>query len=256
MDEWTEDKLKSSVHSTVIDTAFDNIIISKEKFKSKKRKHFDSPWYSFTSLFNNQNRILSYQYTPYDETILIDTDYIIMNDNLDSIWGNSEPLLMNRKALNLHCKPFGSIEEKRLSQYGIPMYWATLVYFQKTEYTKIFFDLLDYIRKEYNFFQFLYGFNGNYFRNDFVFSIAAHMLNGFYKDGVRSFPEDYILTEHQKDSIAKIKKHNEIIFLANHIKEPWKNTLVNIKEMNVHIMNKKDFISKSEQFIDLCMEMI
>jgi len=134
------------------------------------------------------------------------------------------------------------------------MYWATIVYFKKSPFSKTFFDLVDYIRDEYNFFQFLYGFKEGFYRNDFSFSIAAHIMNGYITKGIKSFPESSILTSYQKDTIAEIKDSREIIFASSNVENPWKTTLVNIKDMNVHIMNKRELLRISEQFIKSCME--
>jgi hypothetical protein len=254
LDEQTERWLKKTIPSDVLSTAFDKIIISQEKFPTQIRKHSDSPWTTFDAEFNNHNRVLSYQYTPYEETILIDVDYIIMNNYLDSVWNNKSSVLINKNAVDLKSKQFGSTQEKRLSEYGIPMYWATIVYFKKDEFSKMFFDLVDYIREEYNYFQFIYGFKKGIYRNDFTFSIAAHILSGHIKDNFMSFDEDTIITAYQEDTIAKMKDSKEIIFFSHDPNKPWVNTLVNCKNMNVHIMNKMELIRISDDFIKSCME--
>jgi len=255
MNENAKKWMYNSVSEKVIRTAFDNIIIAKEKFISKKRTHFDSPWHTFKSDFDNQNRVLSYQYSPYNETILIDSDYILMNNDFDNIWGCNEDILMNHKTVDLQNNEF-ELKDKRISNHGIPMCWATAVYFKKSLLAKSFFELVDYIREEYNFFQFLYGFKYGIYRNDFVFSIALHILNGFTTQGIKSLPQDTMVSSYQKDKIAKIINTNEIIFHSYHPKEPWKITLVNAKGFNVHIMNKKELLKNSDKFIKLCMEKI
>jgi len=254
MDEGTKKWLNTTVPKDIIKTAFDKIIISKDKYPAGRRKHFDSPWLNFKAEFNNQNRVQSYQYSPYDETILLDTDFIVMNDDFDSIWGNYEDLLMNKRAVDLQGKPFGAIDDRRLSPHGIPLYWATVVYFKKSKFSKSFFDLIDYIREEYNFFQFLYGFKEGFYRNDFSFSIAAHAFNGYYNKGIKSLPQDYILTSYQQDGIAEILDSKEIIFMSHDVEEPWKSILVNIKDMNVHVMNKRELLRISQQFMASCLE--
>jgi hypothetical protein len=254
MDEGTKKWIESSVSENVLKIAFDNIVLPKEKFRSGKRRHYDSPWITFKAEFNNQNRVMAYKYSPYDETIMIDSDYIVMNDNFDGIWGSKEDVMMNNKAVDLQGNRFGSITDRRLSRHGIPMYWATVVYFKKSKYSEIFFNLVDYVREEYNFFQFLYEFSEGFYRNDFSFSIAAHILNGYIKNGMPSLPETPLLASYQKDAIAGIKTANEIIFLAHKPNESWKSTLVNIKDMNVHIMNKRELLRISDEYIDLCME--
>lgn len=250
----TREKMKRQFKKDVLETAFDDIILAKEKYSAGKRKHHDSPWTTFKAPFDNKNRVHSYQYSPYDETILLDTDYIIMNDSFDSVWGCKHDFLMNKKAVDLKHRKFGTILEQRISKYGIPMYWATLVYFKKCEFAEAFFNLVDYIREEHNFFQFLYEFPLGFYRNDFSFSIASHILNGYMRDGIVSFPEDTILTSYQKDGIADVINRNEILFLSHSPKEEWRNTIVNIKNMNVHIMNKKELQRVGNKYISFCME--
>ena len=176
-----------------------------------------------------------------------------MNDNFDYVWGSAEDVLMNKDVIDLKSEPFGNIEDQRLSAHGIPMYWATIVYFKKNKFAETFFNLVDYVRDEYNFFQFLYGFKAGFYRNDFSFSVAAHIISG-YRSGVKSFPESKIITSYQKDTIAELLDSREIVFLSHNVDEPWKNTLVNLKDMNVHIMNKRELLRVGDKFIESCME--
>jgi hypothetical protein len=254
LDEGTKRWLNSSISKKILNAAFDKIIISKEKFHSGKRKHYDSPWVTFKSEFNNQNRVLAYEYSPYYETILIDVDYLVMSNSFDEVWKTREELLINHKVIDLQNHSLTSLKNKRLSTYGIPLYWATIVYFKKTPFTKTFFELVNYIREEYNFFQFLYGFTKGFYRNDFSFSIAAHILNGYKTDGILSFPEDEILFSFQKDGIAEVLDSKEIIFLSHDPEKEWENTLVKVKDVNVHIMNKRELLRVSDKFIKSCME--
>jgi len=254
MDERIEKNLKSLFSSSVIDKAFDDIIISKQEFKVAKRLHYDTPWDSFTADFNNNSRFLSYECSPYNESILLDTDYIVMNDSFDNVWSSKEDLLINKKVTDLKGKPFPNIKDQRLSDHGIPLYWATIVYFRKSPSAETFFNLVDYIRENYNFFQFLYEFPPSFYRNDFSFSIAVHIMNGYIKNGIKPLIEDTIIASYQKDAIAEIIDSREIIFLSHNVKEEWKNTLVNIKDTNVHIMNKRELLRISDRFIESCLE--
>ena len=254
LDKKSKNQLQKSHSKEIITKAFDNIIVTTKQFQTIKRRHFNTPWENFTTPFNNKHRILAYNHSPYKETILLDTDVIVMNDELDNIWGCNENILMNRKAIDLQGKQFGSIEDQRLSVNGIPMYWATQVYFKKGKFSKTFFDLVNYIKEEYNYCRFLYEFPDGYYRNDYVFSIAAHVMNGYINGNQRSFPIDTILTSYQEDNIAHVKDSKEIIFLSTNMDEKWKTVLVNIKDMNVHVMNKMELTRISQEFIKSCME--
>lgn len=251
-----EKKLNSLTPKSAVSKAFDNIIIIDDQFQVSRRLHFDTPWHNFHATFNNQSRFLSYKHSPYDETILLDVDYIVMNDMFDDIWNNGEEILINRNIIDLKSNPFSHIDDKRVSQHGIPLYWATVVYFRKSPFAETFFDLIDYIRENYNFYKFLYGFKTSVYRNDIAFSIAAHILNGYIKTGIKPLFEDKIMASYQKDTIAEVMDSREFIFLSHNVEEPWKNTLVNIKDMNVHIMNKLELLRISDKFIESCLEKI
>lgn len=253
LDKKTKEQLLKKYSEDIVNVAFDNIIVTNKSYQTSNRKHSDTPWDSFFSEFNNKHRILTYLHSPYKETILIDTDFIVMNNEFDLIWGCSEDFLMNRNAVDLQGKKLDD-SDLYISQTGIPLYWATLVYFKKCEFSKAFFDLVSYIKEEYNYFRFLYGFPEGFYRNDFAFSIAAHIMNGYEYGGQKPFPNDTIITSYQEDSIAHIKDSKEIIFLSTNMNEKWKSVLVNTKGMNVHVMNKIDFIKRSKDFIEYCME--
>jgi len=243
------------IHSEdIINTAFDNIIVTTKSYQTPIRDHFSSPWYKFQSKFNNKHRINAYINSPYKETILMDVDYIVMNDEIDHVWGCNEDLLINRNAVDLQGNKFGSIQEERLGINGIPMYWATLVYFKKGGFSKAFFNLVNYIKEEYNYFRFLYGFEGTYYRNDFAFSIAAHIMNGFGYGSQKSFPNDTIVTSYQEDEIAELKNSNEWILISTDMNEKWKSVLVNSDNMNIHFMNKLELFKISDDFIKSCLE--
>jgi hypothetical protein len=252
-----KDSIKNmkDIHSEdVINSAFDRIIVTEKQHQPPIREHSNSPWYKFKCKFNNKHRIHAYTQSPYEETILMDVDYIVMNDELDNVWGCNEDLLMNRKAIDLQGNDFGSIDEKRLEINGIPMYWATLVYFKKSDFSKTFFDLVNYIKEEYSYFRFLYGFGGSYYRNDFSFSIAAHIINGFEYGGQKSFPSDTIVTSYQEDEIADFKDSKELILISTNMDEKWKSVLVNSDNTSIHFMNKVELFRISEDFIKSCME--
>ena len=79
-------------------------------------------------------------------------------------------------------------------------------------------------------------------------------LNGYINKGIKSLPQDFIITSYQKDTIAELLDSREIIFMSYNVDEPWKSTLVNIKDMNIHVMNKRELLRVSDKFIESCME--
>jgi hypothetical protein len=231
---------------------FDNIIIVDPPDQKNIRTHYDSPYTKFKAPFLNNKRSSAYEISPYEETILLDVDYLVMSDSLDLVWGCEDDFLINKDATSLRNKKFHE-KEIRLSKDGIPMYWATLIYFKKSELAKRIFDLTNFIKDNYLFYKHLYKFPGHLFRNDYVFSIAIHIISGFINSNINSFPIPTIKTMDQKDDIVEINE-DDILFLSHDTKQPWINHLVKLQNVDVHIMNKRSFLRQYEQIIKIFLK--
>ena len=246
--------LKSILTDTEISECFDNILLTETPRDKNDRELYDSPWTKISIPFINANRNLAYDITPYDETIVLDIDYVVLTNNFDNIWNNNLDFLVNKEARDLRNEPQHK-NETRLNGNGIPMYWATILYFKKNENAKTLFNLVKFIKENYQFYKFVYKFPGNTFRNDYVFSIAIHILNGFLETDKYNFPNKSILTMSSKDDIVEVN-NNRILMLSHDTEKEWENILVNVKE-DVHIMNKlamnrhyKSFLKMFKKDID------
>ena len=78
----------------------------------------------------NLDRLLAYDLSPYDETILIDGDYLIQNGRLNEVWENVEPMLMNIDS-RLPAKQQEHIYEKVITDGYQPVHWFTVCFFRK-----------------------------------------------------------------------------------------------------------------------------
>ncbi len=52
-------------------------------------------------VFHNLDRINSYELSPYDETIVMDSDLVLQTDSLSKLWGSNEDLIICDKSSNL-----------------------------------------------------------------------------------------------------------------------------------------------------------
>ena len=244
--------LHKSLPEDIIDKSFNNIKVTNTPIYKSDRKHFDSPWTKFTAPFINTDHFLAYKYSPYDETLLMDVDYLVMSNSLDMVWGSNEDILVNRNAISLRNEHL-NIKDRTLSSKGIPMWWATVVYFKKSYFVERLFGLIEHIYNEYSFYQFLYQFPPVYYRNDYSLSIAIHILNGYIENNeIKHLPVNTIKTMDQKDDIIKVD-NNGIVFLCHSPEEPWKNILSRINGIDVHIMNKRALIRHSDKLIKVCI---
>lgn len=208
---------------------FDNIVASSLEQKNKKTYH-DGSLSKKVLDFKNFNRSDAYDLTPYDKTMVMDTDYIISNDMLSKVFESNNKLMMYSNSMDVSGWRDES-EFQYISETSIKFYWATCVYFTKSEVNKIFFDLVKHIKENYQHYRNLYQITSTVFRNDYAFSIAAHIM-GYVKE----LPGKMIYSTH-KDVLHKINNVN-IKLLIEKQDRVGEYTLLNSKGVNLHVMNK------------------
>lgn len=198
--------------------------------------------------FINSSRSSAYDLTPYDRTLLIDSDFLIFSDQLGKFWDLEQDFLITPGMLEItkNINPAGY----RISPNTIEMLWATNIMFSKTPEVKLIFDLVEYIKQEYEYFSHLYEFDAVQFRNDYAFSIACHILSGHGCDpvhGTLPIPVFYI----DKDRIVDIQSNDQITFLVDNSSNP---IVSKCQGQDVHIMNKRDLLDHLDRLMELANE--
>ena len=233
------DWMKSSIGEEEIDNTFDYIVIQEPEAAQNMRVHFDSPWTEFNAQFSNSNKHKIFEYTPFERTLLIDTDFLVMNNFYDYIFDTDVEVSMHRYAEYLGGEPPYQ-NEITLNPGGINHWWSTVVYFDQSPTSKMFFDTWSHVRDNWEYYSLLYQFPRLLFRTDFCVSIAVHLMNGLNNDDfVHDFLGQPLLNMDQKDDIAKINGYKDVVFLKHNRKEQWKNVLCRYQNENLHIMNKR-----------------
>ena len=234
-----------------IESVFDHIVIDQNKYNEtdNTRIHFDSPWSEFEAPFKNRQKHDVHWLSPFEKTLLLDIDYIVQSNHLEYLFrdDNPHPIQMfdNARYLRYNRAPF---PERYLHPNGVPMWWSTVIYFDKSPESKMFFDLWSHIADNYDYYKFLYGFAGKLFRTDFCVSIALHILNGMqHGDFVEPIAGSLINVD-QKDVIVQSSSSENYHFLAYDRDEPWKNILVHTKDQDLHIMNKRSLMQAIEKY--------
>ena len=232
---------------------FDKVIFANNTYDiDNSRIYRDTQYHQVTAQFLNRSRSSAYELSPYDETILIDVDYFVLNGSLNHVWGSNEDFIINKSAKTLLHKPLTG-PEFRLNPFGIRMYWATVIYFKKSEKAKLIFDLVSHIKEAWNYYRHVYDFPGGLYRNDFSFSIALHMLNGFVDDNsfVKSFSDPEILTAIDTDQFISFDDKNTVRFYANDPVENWKFYVSKIRGVNVHCLNKISILNNFDKTLEV-----
>ena len=218
-------------------TDFDKVIKLEYTGESNMRYFFDGTLSKKSASFKNNNRASVYDLTPYDETLLMDTDYIISNDLLKSCFNSNSDFMIYKKSDDI-AKVRDEQEFNTISDTSVDFYWATVVYFRKTETNSIFFNLVKHIEEEWNHYRRVYQITSGLFRNDFAFSIAIHILNGFMTgDYISPLPGKHMYTT-DKDILWNLN-NDEMTFLVEKKNYLGEYTALKTSGQTIHVMNKQ-----------------
>jgi hypothetical protein len=239
----------TELHGTdLVNRAFDHIILVEKDYSAASRNFHDTRYSSKVQPYYNTNRVDSLSLSPFEETILIDADYLVLDQTLDSAWGSVNDVMLNRSVRDLGHRVSPNGFDARFNEMSIPLYWATVMYFRKTDRVHALFDLMRFVKENYQYYQNLYQFNpSGYFRNDYALSIALHMINGQVENhAVASLPMDHIMVATEHDDMIHFKDGNAF-FISEVVQGDFRLHKV---MTNVHVMNKWSINRMSGRILD------
>ena len=215
---------------------FDKVIQLDYTAESNMRYFFDGTLSKKTASFKNNNRAGIYDLTPYDETLILDTDYVISNNLLASCFESDSDFMIYKKSDDI-AKVRDEREFDKISNTSVDFYWATVVYFRKTEANTIFFNLVKHIEQEWNHYRRVYQITSGLFRNDFAFSIAIHIMNGFQPGNFAQQLPGSMLYTTDKDVLWQMNE-DEMMFLVEKKDYLGEYTALKTSGQNIHVMIK------------------
>lgn len=193
----------------------------------------------------NKGRYMAYELSPYDDTILLDVDYIINSAKLLKLFEIDTDFCCHNKT-NFLMYPGAS--QERLSAYSYETLWATVVMFRKSKRAKQIFECLEMVQKNFDHYANIHNFISKVYRNDYALTLALRISNGH-----ASIPSDYITwdlvhvgknTQVYKNSNEELNTEYTVMF-DNWQRGKIRKEYITIKDMDFHIMDK-----------DLYMELI
>jgi hypothetical protein len=136
-------------------------IVTSNKVLKKHEKAFDKiikvPWYEASnSRFKSENRWKLYHATPYDQTIVLDSDILVL-DNQESFWK-----FLDNYDLYFPCKVFnyrGNLVDEKMNPYraafrenDLPNFYNAVHYFRKSELAHTFYEWVELVTKNWELF--------------------------------------------------------------------------------------------------------
>jgi hypothetical protein len=218
------------------DHPFDQVIEVHEIAYKQKKAFFDGALSSKSLEWKNFARYQAYALSPYDTTLVIDSDFIINSNVLKPAFNRDADLQIYSQSMDL-AHDRSADEFERINDRGIPFYWATAFIFKKNPMMESFFDLISYIRTNWDYYKMLYNIDASLFRNDYAFSIAIHILNS-KMDGnfTVELPGKMIYT---RDKDVLVEMHNGTMqFLMEKKNYNGEYIMAKTTNLDVHVMNK------------------
>ena len=240
---WMEE---SKIYSQAVDIFDKIIIVEKPKTSNTRRLHDGDS--NKTVPFVNTNRNSVWDLTPYDRTLLLDSDFLIFSDRLNEYWSVEEDFLIAESVIDVYDQKRLGYHDRYVSDTGVHLYWATTVMFTKNQRSKSLFDMIAYVKENYDYYADIFRFDPRQYRNDIAFSVAKHILDGFETDKSMTLPP--LLTALDRDILAKVDDTGKLTFLIT------PNTdssfcAATIKNMDLHIINKQSIIRNAESLLKL-----
>jgi len=180
--------------------------------------------------WKNQTRPDSYDLSPFDQTILIDSDYFVFDNTLDTLFETGKNILCGKHVKEISHQN-SLIDYDRLHHQSIKLFWATVLYFTKSTESMLMFEMMKAVKQNWEYYSKMYKFeNSRTYRNDFAVSVALHFMQGKKETTYYDLPFT-IMCLADKNIMLNQKS------FAFRYKNGWAAT--GFPKQNIHIMNKE-----------------
>ncbi len=245
-DQFTIDWMKKSQIYDRATDVFEHIITVEKPNTNNSRRLYDGVDNNVIP-FVNSNRCSAWDITPYDRTLLIDSDFLIFSNRLSEYWEVDSDILIGESNNDIYDTQRLGYNDIYISEVGIKLRWATTVMFTKNGNTKVFFDLVNDIRKNYQYFADTYRFDSKQYRNDIAFSLARHILDGFEESKQGLLPP--VLTLLDRDILYNVESNKLTVLVSPRLDSNF--CVASIADVDVHIMNKQSIVRNKDKLLEL-----
>lgn len=203
---------------------FDHIIYQEPDLGNKRKQN----------VWINKGRYEIFDLTPYSDTLLVDTDYMVNSRSLKKLFKFDTDFMCYK-----NCKYL--MEDNRteyISKTSLETYWATVVRFQKTNRTQQIFSMIKMIQENYNHYANLHGFVPHMYRNDYALTMAVHTVDGHIER-----PENFIPGKLLHVNVnLNVERLSDTEYKIIYKDKQGKTTYTLLKECDFHMLSKGNFM--------------
>jgi hypothetical protein len=138
-------------------------------------RHFSD--FQTQAVWHNSSRVTAYDLSPWDQTLVLDADYVVASNQLAMLFKNHNEFMSHKTAIEVSGN-YSFEDNNRFGQVKFPMLWATVMLFKKNTTSKLIFDSMKMIKQNWDHYRNVYKVTEKTYRNDFALSIASNLVQG------------------------------------------------------------------------------
>lgn len=213
----TDIKPKSNSHN------FDNVLLLDSDDSNSRG----------SKVWKNKGRYNAFEMSPYDETLVLDVDYIVNSNQLNKVFEFYDDFCCHQST---HFLMETDTKEELIGTKSLRTLWATVLFFKKTKRMELMFECVKMVQENYLHYHHLHGMYSTTFRNDYAFTIANRIINGHTDE-----PTDFIPW-----NLTHVNKRFKVIKDADteyriYTDSP-KLEYIKVKDFDFHMLNKDNFM--------------
>jgi hypothetical protein len=190
----------------------------------------------------NKGRYQAFELSPYSETLLLDTDYMVNSTKLLTTFDlPTDFCCHDTTSFLMH----PGVPQEMLSVYSFNTLWATVVNFKRTKRVEQIFDCLKLIQNNFEHYANMHGFISSTFRNDYALTLATRIANGHGMPIEDIIPWNLV----HVGKNTSVHRNNDTEFNTEYtvMFDNWQRGKIRkeyntIKDTDFHVMNKENFM--------------
>jgi len=208
------------------DYQFDNTIIIEADRSNTRGK---STWI-------NKGRYQVYDLSPYSETLVLDTDYMINSDKLLNTFDDSDFKCYRESRYLLSDKL-----NEMMNSMTLSIYWATVMRFTKSDRAGDIFKMIEMVQRNYEHYSELHGFTPYTYRNDYSLTIALRTVNGHLEHD-SDFIQGKLIHAGEDISIDRIDDTTYKVSSDTIVNGKNRRQYIQVKDFDFHMISKENFM--------------
>jgi len=128
-------------------------------------------------IWYNHNRLDAYRLSPWQQTLVLDADYVVASDQLLTLFEIDQDFVAHNRAHDITgLEKFN--ENNYFGSARMPMSWATVMLYRQSATAELIFDSMSMVRDHWDHYRNVFNIIDPTYRNDYALTVAQNIVNG------------------------------------------------------------------------------